>query len=144
MEAEKDYQQLIGEVIQHIDVKAVETQRHFDDKAAEMKHYFDEKSVETQRHFDIVAENIKDKVKLLAEGLITTNKQVDKIKETVSIMQVDMAIIKTSVKITQNSIDTIKADTAFLKSDSMQKISREEFGDLKKRVILLENKFSHA
>ena len=129
MEGEKDYQQLIGEVIQHIDLKAVET----------------------QRHFDIVAEDLRDDIKLLAEGLVANNERLDKvqkdvsgIKETVSIMQVDMAILKTAVKITQNSIDAIKADTEFIKSDSMQKVSREEFSTLEKRVILLENKFARA
>ena len=129
MEGEKDYQQLIGEVIQHIDLKAVET----------------------QRHFDIVAEDLRDDIKLLAEGLVANNERLDKvqkdvsgIKETVSIMQVDMAILKTAVKITQNSIDAIKADTEFIKSDSMQKVSREEFSTLEKRVILLENKFASA
>jgi len=124
----------------------------------EIKIILEEQRKEYQNYLGVLAEDFKGEVELLAEQVEANTKKLtehDKrfdrmekdisgIREAVAVTRVDIAVLKTAAKITQNSIDAVKADTTFLKADSMQKVSREEFSTLEKRVILLENKFSHA
>ncbi|MCD6232982.1 hypothetical protein J7J81_01180 [bacterium] len=81
---------------------------------------------ETNRHFDVVAENLEDKIKQVAEGVTLNTEKLqehdrrfDKIDET---------------------LEVIKVDIEFIKHELKQKINRDEFAILEKRVSILEAK----
>lgn len=67
---------------------------------------------ETKRHFDVVAEDLKGKIETVSE-------QVAANTETLEIIKLDLEIIKNDLK---------------------QKVSRDEFVILEKRVSMLEAK----
>ena len=69
---------------------------------------------ETKRHFDVVAEDLKGEIRVVAE-------QVGANTETLEI---------------------IKLDLEFIKHELKQKIARDEFASLEKRVSLLEGKLN--
>ncbi len=115
--------------------------------AEELKQFKDE----IIRHFDVVAEDLKHEIQLVAEGVSTANERIDRMqgdisstKKDVEIMQVDMATVKMDVEIMQADMATVKMDVEFIKNELIQKVSREEFAFLEKRVGSLENKVSHA
>lgn len=67
---------------------------------------------ETKRHFDVVAEDLKDDIKTVAEQVAANTE----------------------------TLETIKLDIELIKNDLKQKVSREEFVVLEKRVSMLEAK----
>ena len=72
--------------------------------------HFDEKTEEIKRHFDVVAEDIKGEI-------ATVSEQVASNTETLEI---------------------IKLDIEFIKNELKQKVARDEFAILEKRVSMLE------
>ena len=100
--------------------------KHFDEKTEESKQHFDEKTEETKRYFDVVAEDLKKEIRIVAEQVGSNTEKLgehaqrfDKIDDT---------------------LKTIKIDIGFIKNDLKQKINRDEFVVLEKRVGLLEAK----
>ncbi len=67
---------------------------------------------EVIRHFDVVAEDLKGQIKIVAEQ-VTANTE---------------------------TLDIIKLDIEIIKNDLKQKVSRDEFVILEKRVSMLETK----
>ena len=113
--AEENLKELENEII-----------KHFDEKTEESKQHFDEKTEETKRHFDVVAEDLKKEIKIVAEQVGSNTEKLeehtqrfDKINDTLEI---------------------IKIDIGFIKNDLKQKINRDEFAVLEKRVGSLEAK----
>ncbi|OGZ20336.1 MAG: hypothetical protein A2654_00250 [Candidatus Nealsonbacteria bacterium RIFCSPHIGHO2_01_FULL_43_31] len=80
--------------------------------AEDIKQILNEYKEETNRHFDVVAEKLEDKIQVIAE-------QVSGNTETLEIIKLDIETIKNDLK---------------------QKVSREEFVILEKRVGMLEAK----
>jgi len=80
--------------------------------AEDIKQILNEYKEETNRHFDVVAEKLEDKIQVMAE-------QVAGNTETLEIIKLDIETIKNDLK---------------------QKVSREEFVILEKRVGMLEAK----
>jgi len=74
--------------------------------------HFDTKTEETMRHFDVTSEDLKDKIVILSE-------QVADNTETLEVIKLDIEVIKNDLK---------------------QKVSRDEFVILEKRVSMLEAK----
>ena len=88
--------------------------------------HFDRKTKETKRHFDVVAEDLKSEIKAVAEQVGANTEKLEehdqrfnKIDETLGIIQIDIEFIKHELK---------------------QKVDRDEFAVLEKRVSLLEAK----
>ena len=81
---------------------------------------------ETKRHFDVVAEDLKDEIKVVSEQVAVNSKDITTIKQ-------DVHKIKDDVEI-------IKLDIEFIKNELKQKVGRDEFAALEKRVSLLEAK----
>jgi DNA-binding ferritin-like protein len=93
-----------------------------------IKRILEEYKKETKRHFDVVAEKIEDKIALVAEQVAANteklkehDKRFDKIEDT---------------------LEVIKLDIEFIKNELKQKVSRDEFAALEKRVSLLEAKLN--
>jgi len=85
------------------------------------------------RHFDVVAEDIKDKISTVSEQVATNSEQITAIQEDVKIVKKDLGQVK-------DDIEVIKLDLEVIKNDLKQKVSREEFAILEKRVCMLEAK----
>ena len=82
---------------------------------------------EYQRYLGVLAENFESQLKLIAESLSGTQKQLIVIREMV-------------VKNTED-IEMIRMDLHIIKDDLKEKISREEFKIVEKRIDLLEKRF---
>lgn len=84
-------------------------------------------SEEIKRHNDLLYEKFRDDIKTIGEGWQMTKEKVDATFEIVGEIKQD--------------IEVMKADIAFIKNELKQKVDRDEFAFLEKRLILLENKF---
>ncbi|MBU2595661.1 hypothetical protein KJ713_02415 [Patescibacteria group bacterium] len=85
---------------------------------------------ELKRHFDVAVESFKDEVQIIAEGWKMTKDKVDATFEMVGEIKKD--------------IEIMKSDISFIKNELKQKVDRDEFVVLEKRLILLENKFKRV
>jgi hypothetical protein len=83
---------------------------------------------ETKRHFDVVAERLEDKMSVIAEQVAANSEDITAIKEDLGQVKDDVGIIKMDIEV--------------IKNDLKQKVSRDEFVILEKRVSLLEAKRS--
>lgn len=101
--------------------------------AEDIKKILEEYKDETNRHFDVVAEDIKSKIETVSEQVATNTEQITSLQEDVKTVKDDMSKVKDDVEI-------IKLDIEVIKNDLKQKVSREEFVILEKRVSLLETK----
>jgi len=99
----------------------------------ETKRHFDEKTEETKRHFDVVAEDLKGKMDTISEQVAGNTEDITSIKEKLE--EHDQRFNKID-----ETLETIKLDIEFIKNDLKQKISRDEFAILEKRVSMLEAK----
>jgi peptidoglycan hydrolase CwlO-like protein len=78
------------------------------------------------RHFDVVAEDLKEDIKAVSEQVASNTEQI--------------TALQTNVKGIKDDIEIIKIDIEFIKNELKQKVSREEFVVLEKRVSMLEAK----
>ena len=81
---------------------------------------------EIVRHFDVVAERIEDKIGAVSEQVATNTEKITALQEDVSKVRDD--------------IEVIKFDVEVIKNDLKQKVGRDEFVILEKRVSMLEAK----
>ena len=91
-----------------------------------IKNILEDYKEKTKRHFNIVAEDFVSQTKIIAESLSDIQKQLIGIREMIA-------------KNTEN-IEIIKIDIQFIKQELKQKVDRDEFAVLEKRVSLLEAK----
>ncbi len=78
----------------------------------DIKQILNEYKEETKRHFDVVAERLEDKI----------------------------AVVSEQVAANTETLEVIKLDIEVIKNDLKQKVSRDEFVILEKRVSMLEAK----
>jgi len=86
--------------------------------------HFDEKTEETKRHFDVVAEKLEDKIGGVAEQVAANTE--------------DITVIKNDIHKIKDNVELIKLDIEFIKNELKQKVGRDEFAVLERRVSLLE------
>ena len=108
---DEDIKQLLGEVIQHVDDKAIET----------------------QRHFDVIAESLQHGIKQVAEGILVNTRQIN-------VLQSDMDMVKETIGEVKVEITIIKEDVELIKNELSQKASKQEFVLLETRVKNFEQK----
>ncbi|MDP2967310.1 MAG: hypothetical protein Q8N87_02785 [bacterium] len=94
--------------------------------AEDIKEILTEYKEETKRHFDVVAERLEDKITGVAEQVVANSE--------------DITVIKDDVHHIKDDIEIIKLDIEFIKNDLKQKVGRDEFVVLEKRVSMLEAK----
>ena len=121
----EDLKQLLGEVIEHVDQKAVETQRHFEVLTEHLDH-----------RFDLLAEQVAANT----EKLVEHDQRFDKIDQRIENIEVRMVSVEEDVKTIKQDMVVVKTDIGFIKTELSQKVSREEFAFLESRVAALENK----
>jgi len=99
----------------------------------DIKEVLTEYKEETKRHFDVVAEDLKGKMDTISEQVAGNTEDITSIKEKLE--EHDQRFNKID-----ETLETIKIDIEFIKNDLKQKISRDEFAILEKRVSMLEAK----
>lgn len=85
---------------------------------------------EIKRHNNVLYEKFEEKIDIVSEGWETTKEKVDSTFEMVGDMKIDLEVVK--------------SDIAFIKNSLKQKVDKDEFISLEKRVILLENKLKRV
>jgi chromosome segregation ATPase len=126
-----------------------------------IKRILEEYKKETKRHFDVVAEKIEDKIALVAEQVAANTEKLkehdlklDSISEKLKEHDLKFENILEKLKEhdqklkehdkrfdkIEDTLEVIKLDIEFIKNELKQKVSRDEFAALEKRVSLLEAK----
>lgn len=105
--------------------------------AKEIKLHIDEKSAETQRHFDVVAENLMSEIQTVAEQVVQNSEDITEIKQ-------DMQGVKEDVQGVKDTLEIMKTDLEFIKNELKQKVNRDEFVALEKRLNILEIRFNQG
>jgi len=105
---------------------AEDTKKILEDYKEETKRHFDKKTEETKRHFDVVAEDLKGKMQTIAEQVATN---------TEKLAEYDQRFNKID-----ETLEIIKLDIEFIKNELKQKVGRDEFAALERRVSVLEAK----
>lgn len=91
-----------------------------------VKNILEDYKEETKRHFDVVAEDLKSEIKTVAEQVEANTEKLE--EHTQRFNKID------------KSLEVIKIDIGFIKNELKQKVNRDEFAVLEKRVSLLEGK----
>jgi len=106
------------------------------------------------RHFDVVAEDLKSEIQLVAEGVSLNAQKIDSNAQKLdsNAQKLDSLtgqVALNTEKLTEHDLrfdkidDTlgvIKLDIAFIKNELKQKVARDEFAVLERRVSMLEAK----
>lgn len=82
------------------------------------------------RHFDIVAEDIKSEIQTVAEQVGANTEKLEEHDAKFDSIQF--------------TLDTIQVDIEFIKHELKQKVNRDEFAVLERRLSILETKFNRA
>jgi len=96
----------------------------------ELKEILISQREEYQQYLGVLAENFESQLKLVIESLKGTQDQLVALREMVAKNTEDLEIIK--------------MDLHIIKDDLTEKISREEFKIIEKRIDLLEKRFQKA
>jgi archaellum component FlaC len=85
------------------------------------------------RHFDVVSERVENKIGIVSEQVAANTEQITSIQE--KLKEHDERFGKI-----EDTLEVIKLDIEFIKNELKQKVSRDEFVILEKRVSMLEAK----
>jgi len=94
--------------------------------AEEVRKILEDYKEETKRHFDVVAERLEDKIQTVSEQVAANTEKLE---------EHDLRFNKID-----ETLEIIKLDIEFIKNELKQKVSRDEFAALEKRVSILEAK----
>ena len=102
-----------------------------------------------KRHIDVLKEDFDDKVQLISEQHSSIQTTLKSHTEMIGSMKEDIEVIKSDVTVMKVDMETVKSDMAvtkvdieFIKNELKQKVARDEFAFLEKRVSMLEAKLS--
>lgn len=101
--------------------------------AEDVKTILEDYKEETKRHFDVVAEDLKDEIKTVAEQVAANTEKLEEHDRRFD--KIDQKFEKI-----EDTLEVIKVDIEFIKNDLKQKVGRDEFVVLEKRVSMLEAK----
>jgi len=99
---------------------------------------------EYQRYLGVLTENFESQVKLVAESVSGIQNQLIALRDMVARNTEDIEIIRDMVARNTEDIEMIKMDIGIIKNDLKEKVGRDEFVALEKRIFLLEKKFQRA
>lgn len=99
-----------------------------------LKQIIEQQSEEYQRHNAVLYKKFRGDARILSEGWSYTNEKVDKIS-----VQLDATM--EMVGEMKEDVEVIKMDVSIIKNDLKQKVDKDDFETLEKRVMFLENKF---
>ncbi len=100
------------------------------------------KPVQAEHHFGVILENIDSKLDLLVEGHQGLDKRIEKLDEKVDGIDEKLEDFRKEVSKRFNEVDykfeIVFDELHFIRNDLKEKVSRDEFVLLEKRVAVLE------
>ena len=93
-----------------------------------------------QNEVGMMLENIDDKVSVIAEGHLSLDKKFNVLDKKVDKISEDLEMVKVKVDGIAENVEVIKLDIELIKHELRNKIDRDEFAALERRVSLLENR----
>ena len=105
--------------------------------ANDIKRHVDEKSAETMRHFDVVAEHLTSEIETVAEQVAANTEKLQEHDQRFN--QIDKRFDSV-----ESTLAVVKLDLEFIKNELKQKVNRDEFAALEKRLSMLEIKFNQS
>jgi len=116
-----------------------------------LKDILESQREEYQRYLGVLAENFGSQLKLVIESLTGTQEQLVALREMVArntedIIKIQVQLVALREMMAKNSedIEIMRMDLHVIKDDLIEKISREEFKIIEKRINLLEKRFQKA
>ena len=97
---------------------------------------------EIKRHNKVLLEDFDGKIKPIAEMVTQNTEDITIIKSDVGVIKEDVDVVKVDIGVIKEDVDVIKGDISLIKQDLKEKVGRDEFNFLEKRVIILEKKTS--
>lgn len=110
----------------------------------ELKEILREQREEYQRYLGVATDSFESQTKLIAESVSGVQEQLVAIRDLVVKNTQDIETIRNMVARNTEDIAIMKADLHIIKDDLKEKIGREEFKVLERRVELLEKKPQRA
>lgn len=101
--------------------------------AEDIKKIVEDYKEETKRHFDVVAERLEDKIGVVSEQVVANTEKITSVQEKLEQYDKEFTGIK-------DTLEVIKLDIEFIKNELKQKVGRDEFAALERRVSILEAK----
>lgn len=108
----------------------------------EIIEHFDEKTTETQRHFEVLTEHMDGKFQLLTEQVAANTEKLEEHSAILKEHSQRFDIIDVKFAGIDENLDIMKTDLEFIKNELKQKVSRDEFVFLEKRVSMIETKLN--
>jgi len=105
--------------------------------ADDLKQFIKEQGEETRRHFDVVAEDLTSEIQTVAEQVASNTEKITSIQEKLVEHDARFAGIG-------STLEVMKIDLEFIKNELKQKVNRDEFVALEKRLSMLEIKFNQS
>jgi len=106
----------------------------------ELKEILKDQREEFQRYLGVLAESLTG----TQEQLVALREMVAKNTEDIIKIQVQFVALREMAAKNTEDIEIMRMDLHIIKDDLIEKISREEFKIIEKRVDLLEKKFQKA
>ena len=101
--------------------------------AEDIKKILKDYKEETKRHFDVVAEDLKSKMQTISEQVAANTEKLEEHDQRFEKIENKLGRI-------EDTLEIIKLDIEFIKHELKQKVSRDEFAALERRVSILEAK----
>lgn len=99
----------------------------------QLKTILNEQREEYQRYLGILAEDFKSSLKMVAESVSGLQEQLTAVRDLVVQNTEDVSMIKLDIQV-------MKTDVGFIKNSLKQKVDLDEFTALEQRVALLERR----
>ena len=87
--------------------------------------------------FDVLIERTAD-IAPIKEDISVMKGDIESLKVDVDVIKVDLNVVKGDIKVMKSDIEVMKGDINVIKNDLKQKVDREEFKTLERRVAMLE------
>ena len=110
----------------------------------ELKKILKEQREEYQNYIGSLKEDFDSRVETVGEGWQAVQEKVDATFDMVGEINVKVTELRLEIEKIKKDIEIVKSDISFIKNGLKQKVDREEFVVLEKRLILLENKFKRV
>src|SRR3989338_997569 len=112
--------------------------------ADDLKQFIKEQGQETRRHFDVVAENLTSEIQTVAEQVAANTEKL--VEHDAKFESIGSKLIEHDARFAgiESTLEVMKIDLEFIKNELKQKVNRDEFVALEKRLSMLEIKFNQS
>ena len=110
----------------------------------DLKQLITEQGEETRRHFDVVAENLTSEIQTVAEQVAANTEKL--VEHEAKFESIGSKLIEHDARFAgiESTLEVMKIDLEFIKNELKQKVNRDEFVALEKRLSMLEIKFNQS